>query len=234
MNRSKKSLGLAMTAVLALSAVSTTASQAAVFTADSYPAVLTGKDVKTVHGELIRMTFGNGARYVECTITTLSATINGPETEVDFTPGFSGCFSNGMTAVPATVTVNGCFFRIHAPTTTAGQITVKCGEGAKIEVHIYESHTKHTENKPICTYDIPAQGPITGTTFGTINASAANEGISINMAHLGKFNVTSTMGPLSVCGVNATSGHASTTMTMRGEYHVTGKYTGVDTKVMLG
>ncbi|HYJ21931.1 MAG TPA: hypothetical protein VEW07_07910 [Solirubrobacterales bacterium] len=228
---------MALVAVLALSAVSATASQAAVFTAGAYSAVLTGKDVKTTHGELIRMTFGNGARYVECSITTLSATLNGSETEVGFTPGFSGCFSNGLTTVPATVTVNGCFFRIHATATTAGQLTVVCSAGKQIEIHVYENSTKHTESKPICTYDVGVQGPITGIKFSVINPAAANEGIEFKFPGPPPppytFQTTSTMGPLSICGVNATSGNATTQMALRGDFLVTGNSGGVSTKVML-
>ncbi|HYJ21927.1 MAG TPA: hypothetical protein VEW07_07890 [Solirubrobacterales bacterium] len=234
MNGKLKALGLALIAVLALSAFSATASQgAAVVTAGAYPATLEGKDVKTKHGELARLTIGSGARYVECTTATLAATISEAKTEVDVTPSYSGCFSNGLTTVPATVTMNGCFFRLHATTTEKGQATVVCGGGAKIEVHVYESAVKHEENKPICTYDIEGQGPITGAKLGIINAGEPNEGISVNLAELAKFNVTSTMGPLSVCGVNGTSGHAATTGSLRGEYHVTGKSGGVATKVML-
>ncbi|HYJ21922.1 MAG TPA: hypothetical protein VEW07_07865 [Solirubrobacterales bacterium] len=235
MNGKFKAIGLALIAVLALSAFSATAAQGAEVTAGAYPATLTGKDVKTKHGELARLTIGNGARYVECESASLSATLAGPagQTEVSVSPSYAGCFSNGLTAVPATVTVNGCTFKLHATTKTEGQATVVCPEGKQIEVHVYENHTKHTENKPICTYDIAAQGPITGAKLGVINSGAANEGISVNLAELAKFNVTSTMGPLSVCGVNGTSGHAATTGSLRGEYHVTGTSGGVATKVML-
>ncbi|HYJ21932.1 MAG TPA: hypothetical protein VEW07_07915 [Solirubrobacterales bacterium] len=233
MKRRTKTLGLALIAVLALGAVSATGSQAAVFTADAYPATLTGKDVNTEHGKLTRITIGNGALHVECTLVTLSATISGPTTEVDFTPTYGECFARGLTTVPVTFTMNGCLYRIHATTTTAGQTTIVCPAGQQIEIHVYENATKHAENKPICTYDIPAQGPITGIKISPTNPGAANEGIKLDFAALSKFNVTSTMGPLSICGVNATSGHAATTGSARGEYVVTGKSGGVDTKVML-
>ncbi|HYJ21925.1 MAG TPA: hypothetical protein VEW07_07880 [Solirubrobacterales bacterium] len=232
MNGKFKAIGLALIAVLALSAFSATAAQGAVVTAGAYPATLTGKDVKTVHGELARLTIGNGARYIECENSTLSATISEAKTEVEITPTYSGCFSNGLTSVPSTVTFT-CVITIHPTSQVQGQATIGCGPGSQIQVHVYENHKKHTENKPICAYDIAAQGPITGAKLGVINAGAANEGISVNLAELAKFNVTSTMGPLSVCGVNGTSGHAATTGSLRGEYHVTGKSGGVDTKVML-
>ncbi|HYJ21926.1 MAG TPA: hypothetical protein VEW07_07885 [Solirubrobacterales bacterium] len=233
MNSKTKVLGLALIAVLALSAFSATASQGAVVTAGAYPATLTAKDVKTVHGELARLTTGNGARYLECSTATLAATISEAKTEVEITPTYSECFSNGLTTVPATITVNGCTFKLHATTTASGQATVVCPAGKQIEVHVYENAVKHEENKPLCTYDIAAQGPITGAKLGVVNAGKANEGISVNLNELAKFNFTSTMGPLSVCGVNATSGHAATTGSLRGEYVITGKSGGVDTKVML-
>ena len=67
MSRKLKGLGLAMIAVLALSAMSATAAQANNVTAPKYPVTLTGLDTNSEHGKLARLTVGNGARYVECT-----------------------------------------------------------------------------------------------------------------------------------------------------------------------
>ncbi|HYJ21929.1 MAG TPA: hypothetical protein VEW07_07900 [Solirubrobacterales bacterium] len=233
MKRNAKTLGVVMITVLALSFAIAPAAHANNITAGAYPAVLTGKDVNTEHGKLTRITIGNGARFVECTTMTWSATLTSAQTEVDFTPTYAGCFSNGLTTVPATITTNGCVYRIHPTSTTMGQTTIICPEGKQIEIHIYENTTRHEENKPLCTYDIAAQGPITGITFSVANPGLANEGFRMNFTDLAKFNVTSTMGSLVVCGVNATSGHAATTGSARGEYVVTGKSGGVDTKVML-
>ncbi|HYJ21930.1 MAG TPA: hypothetical protein VEW07_07905 [Solirubrobacterales bacterium] len=233
MKRSGNILSIVVIAALALSAISVTSAQARTLTAGAYPATVTGKDANTEHGKLIRITFGNGARYVECTITTLSTVLTKAETEVTFTPTFSECFSNGFTAVPATVTPNGCHVVFHATGTTEGQISFRCPEGQAIQVHIYENATKHAENKPFCTYDIGPQGPITGATLSAMNSGTSTEGVRVNLKELAIFNATSTMGNLILCGVNATSGHAFTTASLRGEYLLAGSSSGVHTPIMI-
>ncbi|HYJ21928.1 MAG TPA: hypothetical protein VEW07_07895 [Solirubrobacterales bacterium] len=233
MNSKTKALGLALIAALALSSVSAMAAQANKVTAGKYPAVVTGKDANTEHGKLARLTIGNGARFLECTTVTLGAELTEAATKVTVTPTFSGCFANGLTAVPGTLTMSGCVFTVEATSKATAQAFVTCSAGASIEVHVYENATRHAENVPLCTYDIAAQGPITGAKLGVINGGAANEGISVNLVELGKFNVTSTKGPLAVCGVNATSGHAATTASLRGEYLLSGKSGGVDTPIMI-
>ncbi|HYJ21899.1 MAG TPA: hypothetical protein VEW07_07750 [Solirubrobacterales bacterium] len=237
MSPKTKALGLALIAVLAMNAMSALAAQANAegphtpimvegdkVTAGEYPAILTATDLKAIHGELARWTFGIGSRYVECTTPSISATITEASTAVTFQPGYEGCFSNGLTTVPATIDVNSCDYVLEATSETTGQLKVACTkEGDAIQVHVYENAAKHAEGKPICTYDIGPQGPITGVKISHTNKGTATEDLVLNLSELAKFNVTSTMGGLAVCGVNGTSGHAATTASLRGEYTVTGE-----------
>ena len=219
MSRNFKALGLALVAVVALSAMAATAAQANNVTASKYNARITGTDLGTKAGEYTRLTVGNGARFVECATSTIEATLTKEETAVTATPSYSGCFSNADVKIPATVTMNGCDYILEATSKTAGRATVVCPVGKQIEVHIYENATKHTENKPLCTYDIKAQGPLTTVNIGTSNAGTATEDLLLGLAVTG-IKTTSTIGSTIVCGIAA---GAEGTSTLKGNITATGE-----------
>lgn len=232
MKAKRTALRLVMITVLAWSAVSVTVAQAGSVTAGSYPATLTGTDLNTIHGNLARFTFGNGARYFECATATLSATITGPTTLVKVTPSFGGCFSNGLTSVPVTVTMNSCHYNIHPTSEITAWISFDCTTASEqIEIHTYENSTKHKENKPICTHDIPQQGPVGLIEIFPRNLGTATEGFLLDFNELAKFNaINTTPGPLSVCGAAV---HKFTTGSLRGEYAFVGSSFGTHTPIMV-
>ncbi|HYJ20393.1 MAG TPA: hypothetical protein VEW07_00050, partial [Solirubrobacterales bacterium] len=186
-------------------------------------ATLTATDLNTEHGKIARFTVGVGSRFVECTTTSLGATITEATTAVTFQPSYADCFSNNLTAVPATVTMNSCDYVFEATSETTGQTKVSCASpGDAIQMHVYENATKQTENKPLCTYDIGPQGPLTGIKVSHTNVETATEDLVLNFNELSKLNVTSTIGPLVLCGVKAIEGPAATTASLKGELTVTG------------
>lgn len=138
-----------LVAVLALNfALGTGVAHGNNITAESGAATLNGRDRNTEHGKLVRMTFGNGARFVECTNATLNSSITGPTTVVTMGTNFTKCWSNGLTAVPATVITNGCDFVFEATKKSVARTSVKCAkENEQIEVHIYESEARHKKKR---------------------------------------------------------------------------------------
>lgn len=234
MTRNFKALGLALLAVLALSAVVSSAAQAkgAEVTTTTYPANLTGKDVNTAHGKLTRLTIGNGARFVECTTANLTGTL--PEAgagekekatreTVTTHAEFSGCFANGLTAVPATVTMNGCDFTITGLKTTEAAGSVMCPGSAEIQVHIYENETQHGKNVSLCTYDI---GNTNNQNLGKIGISAGTtDGVAdLTLAlNIVKIKTLSTIGSAGLCGIaSGVTGESS----LAGTNTVTGETSG--------
>jgi hypothetical protein len=178
MTRNIKALGLAVVAVLALSAVAASGAQAASFMSSEAGATLNGTQTNTNIFEV------SGGRQITCTSVTFSGTASGTESaEQEVSPSYSGCHSSilGGEEIPATVTLNGCTFLFHATTTiTASEISahvhIICPAGHSIEVHVYANSTKHNENKPLCTYSIPP-----ADNLETVRISnGANNDLNIN------------------------------------------------------
>ena len=239
MSRNLKALGMSLMAVLALSAVVASAAQANKVTAAKYTATLTGKDTGKKVGEYARLTIGNGARFVECEEANLTATLKEAETVITTTPTYNKCFANGLTTVPATVTMNECDFVLEATSKTSARASVKCPAGKQIQVHVYESKATHESNTSLCTYDI-------GTTFETedtkIDSANQNlekitlekgtesgvEDITAKLA-ITNIKIKSTLGAAGVCGVK---GPAETTGTLNGTATITGNAGGA-TAIMI-
>jgi len=232
MSRNLKALGLALIAVMAVAAMSATAAQAKNFiTADAYPAQLTGIDEALTHGSLGRFTIAGGARSVECTGNILDATITGPSTTTTVEPTYSGCFSNGLTAVGVTVTMNSCDYTIELTGLTTAVAYVDCTKaGDAIEIHIYENES---HAKTLCTFTITAQGPITGIEKITNeNVGTETEDVTATV-NLKEIKVHNDVGSKALCGIAAAT---SGTATLGGNYTITGEKDKslVHTKVMVG
>lgn len=218
-----KALGLALLAVLALSAALSQSAQAAEITAPAYPATLTGKDVQTAHGKLTRFTIGNGARFIECTVKITRWTLFSEKASREniTTHGeFIDCFANGLTAVPATVTMNGCDFTDSLSNLIAGTISVMCPAGKAIQIHIYENETKQKEGIAFCTYDIAEAG---NTGLGSLSFAAgtldgvADLTVGLNIKEI---KTQSTIGSAGLCGIaSGVTGNSSIvgTETLTGE-----------------
>jgi hypothetical protein len=103
MTRHLKTLGLALLAVAALSALGAAPAGASEFKASKYPTSFTGVSAKG--NEVIKTEAGN----VECK-GHFSGTIASASEDIEFTPTYTECKAFGF--VPATVNANGCEYRL--------------------------------------------------------------------------------------------------------------------------
>jgi len=232
MNRKLKAVGLALLAVLVMAVVGVSQASATNVTAGTYPATLTGSDINTAHGKLNFLSFGINSRYIECTTASSDATITDKTTKITIKPTYSNCFSNGITEVPSTVTMNKCDYTLEFTTKTTAQTSIDCEKaGEQIEVHIYENAVKHKnsheaftkvagfKDESMCTYDIKPQGPLKGVTVATVNKGTATEDLVVNFNAMEKLKITSTLGGVGLCG----SVVGETTATLGGEFTYTGE-----------
>ena len=206
MSRNLKALGLALVACLALSGIAAVAAHAETAIESTLAApnetTLDVTNDTNEHGKLARLTIGNGARFVECTSLKISGvkfikTI----TTATGTPEFAECFSNGLTTAPATVTHNGCKFKVTVKTTNTGEVT---GEGCtNIEVHVFENVKAQEEKKSLCTYDIAEPQTVTGGAVKNAGGAGTAMDITAELAGTSKLQkITNTgAGGVAVCGL---------------------------------
>jgi len=166
--RYAKALGLAFVAMLALSAVAATAASADDFTAEKYPATLTGTNDPGFSDEFLT-TIGT----FKCTKTTYTATVVGPTTSLTATPSFSGCAAFGF---PFVFDMNGCTFKFNIGAGTTGDADLVCPAGAELTITATSAGTAK------CTEHIKAQSDIAGmVTYSNIGAGTTRE-ITISAA----------------------------------------------------
>ena len=158
-----KTLGVALFAVLALTAVSASAGSAAQYTSSSYPT--TGTGISEV-GNSVFTTEGGTA---ECK-THYEATLNEGSSDLTVTPTVTNCVAFGF--IEATVT--GCTFTFTEPT-GAPNYTAK--------MDIVSSCTVVAST---CHLTVPNQGPlssvaITNNATGDVSIKANVTGINYNV-----------------------------------------------------
>jgi hypothetical protein len=214
MIRNLKTLGLALVAVLAMSAMTASAANAqledAELTSEASPVTLDGTQ------EGLQVLTRDG-RTVSCSVADFHAEAEPGDTTIDIVPTYENCVSNINS--PATVTMNGCKYRFHLKKDTidhgGGNITstytaeakLTCPPNQKVQIHVYSSHNNHTNNVNLCTYEFGEQ-----TVGGTIDLT--NEPVSgvppvtpkdwirahINVASI---DSTRTTGGALLCGVES-------------------------------
>lgn len=159
MSNKLKSLGLALVAVFALSAVvASSASAAAAFTGDA-GATITGAQVSgTITGSVkTGHEFTTKAGTIKCSTATFDGVATAAvSAEQTLAPTYSGCFLGGV--VPVHVKMNGCDYLFKGDTTVStSTITVKtdvvCSGGGPIIVEATGS---------TCVITIPAQAGLGG------------------------------------------------------------------------
>ncbi len=172
-----KIMGLALVAVLAMSAVAASGAQAAgKLTSATSPVTLEGSTG-----------IGSGEKFdafgasVECETskyhTPLTAT---PAERLTVEPQYGPlCTATGN--LRATVTLNGCDFEIYnAIVFTPGHYHVTtdivCPAGKEIEIHIYGSLALHNEKKALCTLKIPPQVGLEGLDVTDVHPNLVLEG----------------------------------------------------------
>jgi hypothetical protein len=216
MPRNLKALGLAVGAMLVMSAALASAAQAetGALTAQKYPAIVTGQKVNAVP------VFDIGAapiRTVVCPTADLDGTLFGPTDPVTFTPTYGGCVSEPG-GLPMTIAMNGCDYTVGfaRPNTTGeegatGKLTaaIDCPAGQKIEIHIYENAANHAGGVALCTYDIPPQAAVAA---GVYHNKQGNPG-DVEATLGAKFTAQRTVGPPMLCGGPPPTQHLPITLT---------------------
>jgi len=131
MIRNLKVLGLAIAAVMAMSAVMASAASAVPqFTASSYPATVTGAAKK---GSEV---FTTEAGKVECASHFVSHSLSGASSTLTVTPHYTECTAFGLNA---TVNTEGCTYVFHAteqvePGVYNSHVDVVCPTGQSIKI----------------------------------------------------------------------------------------------------
>jgi hypothetical protein len=228
MIRKLKALGPTLVGILAMGAMAAPAANAQLengeLTAEESPVTLDGTQEGT------NVMTRNG-RTISCSTTTFHAVADTGDTTIDITPTYAGCVSNINS--PATTTMNGCIYRLHLNKSTTdhggGNVTATytaqtqlvCPPNQKVQLHVYSSHTNHTNNVNLCTYEIGPQ-----TVDGTIDLT--NEPASAGppatpkdwiRAHINVAGIdsTRTTGGALICGVESdTEGELHGTAILKG------------------
>jgi len=107
-----KILRLTFIAVLAMNVVAVVSAhaQTGTYTADEYPATITGEQVGTD-------VWTTNAGTISCTHVTYHGELSGPSASLQLTPTYTGCKAFGL--FNATIDLNGCKYETHAATTEA-------------------------------------------------------------------------------------------------------------------
>jgi hypothetical protein len=206
MIRNLKTLGLALVAISALSAVVASVALAqGKFTSDG-PVTMTAEETGEEGKGLNALTaFGlkiecptsiyTGHKYnvtpnefLPNGVTTATVT---PHYKQIVVGGDANCRANPASA-PVTIQMNGCDYVIHLGATTGGvngtyalTIDIVCPEGQEIAITVWTTNELHTANAtPFCVLNIPPQtglvgAHITDTGNGHVDVGGAVEGIQM-------------------------------------------------------
>ncbi|MGC1852035.1 MAG: hypothetical protein WA687_06310 [Solirubrobacterales bacterium] len=175
MIRNLKTLGLALVAVFAFSALAASAASAqnqGTLTSTG-PVTLTGNETGTLFANALTGPLGDvtcpGSTYTGHAVLTHAQTTAGtkhglitvPATTVTITPFYATKCQAHIPIFgtrPATVTMNGCDYEFHLGVTTGGGETygvtadLKCPTGKLAEVHIYKTGSvTHPDADSVCT-----------------------------------------------------------------------------------
>jgi len=190
--RYAKALGLAFVAMLALNAVAATAASADDFTAEKYPATLTGTNDPGFQNE-----FSSTVGTFRCTETKYMATIAGATTSLTASPSFSGCAAFGF---PFVIDMNGCTLKFNVGAGTTGDVDLVCPAGAEVTM------TANSAGTTKCTVHIPSQSFASGVTYSNTGAGATREvNISGNISNALMYKHTAGTG-IGVCTTGSGSG----------------------------
>ena len=157
MIRNLKVLGLAIAAVMAMSAMMASAASAVPqFTASAYPATVTGSNTK---GSEVFTTEGG---KVECDSHFVSHSLSGASSTLTVTPTYTNCEAWGL---PATVQTEGCTYVLHATEKVSSgvynnHVDIVCPSGKSIKI-----------TTTICIVEVKGQNGL--TTVKTTNSGGS-------------------------------------------------------------
>lgn len=221
MIRNLKALGLALVALLAMTAVSASTASADDLTSEKTPVTLTGKQSGT--GDVFTTTAGT----VKCKeVIYTAASVVTPTTTVDVTPNYPLTTAGGEQncagfSLPAEITTSGCVYRLTIGAATTGGFDIVCPVGQEITATVKGGGTTK------CTIHIPPQNIAAGVTFSNTGAGTTREvDIASNISGTLAYKHTAGTG-LGAC----TSGSASGSYT--GSAIVTAESGGVHVGIFL-
>lgn len=162
-------------AALAVGAAAAAAAQALPqFTAAEYPVTLEGESLGTP------TIFNLGGREAKCAKTTLEGGLEAASSVIVISRTYSECTMKiAGTTYPATITDNGCTFRLTATEkvdeiTFEAHVDIVCPVGKELEIHAFETEVKHKENQPMCTFAIPPQAELTSVQLKNLKGKPAD------------------------------------------------------------
>jgi hypothetical protein len=219
MTRNLKALGLALFAMLALAASEASAAPKLTSANGEYPMTIEGSQSTNIVFTL------PGNRKFECTTAKVAGTIaskaEAETSQVNLTPTYEGCTATILGNVdPATVTMNGCFYRATAATEAAsgkpkedgyeytGKAFIECPAGKSIEWHVWETSAKHLANAtPLCIYVIGPQGPLSSVDYKLIEKDWLGQASTGKLElTLSAVATTKSTGTLTNCGAASQTG----------------------------
>jgi hypothetical protein len=161
MTTNLKAAGLALVALLAMSALASTAS--AQFESEAESTNLTRSS-----NAMQKYAPSTGATAIECTTITFTGTQFGKaNTTVTIAPIYENCET--FLGAPTAVTTNGCKYVFHlAQGSTTGTVDIECEAGKAIEIEVGN----------ICKYTIGTQTGLSSVSFKTTGSGATREVIA--------------------------------------------------------
>lgn len=175
MIRNLKTLGLALFAVLALTAVGASAASASAFSADEYPVTVEGEQTNT-------HTFTVQAGTTHCSVAKFHGTAGAESSTLTITPTYTGCTLTPLGS--ATVKMNGCDYMFHSGAATGNpdefnsSVDIVCSGSNVIEVVV----------PFICTVKVGPQTGLSNTVLksntspATVTATASVSGIAYSQS----------------------------------------------------
>jgi hypothetical protein len=160
--RKLKTLGVALVAVFALSAVASASASAASFNAETVTAVLAG-------GQTTTHEFTVAAGTTKCT----SASFPGeqtttPATTISVSPAYSGCSTVILGSTHGVnVNMHSCKYTFAAASTTSGSVSVECpSTPITVEIEGLEG---------VCSITVPSQSAVAGITYANEGTGSARK-----------------------------------------------------------
>jgi hypothetical protein len=203
MMRNLRILGLALSVVAVLGAFAAPASHGDEFTAESYPATITGG------GSIVTLTTTG---TVSCKKKSVFGIIKSAAHKISTILNVvSECTAFGF---PATVDINGCEyeFTLQSGTSTSGDVDLLCPAGQEITVTAISAGTTK------CTVHIASQSDI-GGSMTAANSGAGTTRVASLASALSGIDYTHTKGT----GLGACTAGSSTTGTSESSTELTGE-----------
>jgi len=207
--RNLKILGLALVAMLAMSAVAASMASADTFTAEKYPVTITGdQDGQTD-------VFTTTAGTVSCKKATYVGTVAAASKEASATPTYSECTGLGF---PVTIDTNGCSYKftmtdVVTDASTTARVDIVCPGTEEITVTAKSGATTK------CIIHIPPQTTLSHVELSNIGTGTTRE-ITGNITISG-IKYTHTAGT----GVGACTGGSASNGSYAGRVRLTGEET---------